>query len=117
MALIKVELSFPNINQSVQVGDTAYYTTWENNNNGFATGTSNFTSLGSIINIIGNTITVEFDDSITVPTAQSFIFFSKDNTANMASMLGYYGEVEFKNDSKEYAELFATACEISESSK
>ena len=35
----------------------------------------------------------------------------------MASILGYYGEVEFKNNSKEKAEIFATACEISESSK
>ena len=35
----------------------------------------------------------------------------------MASILGYYGEVEFKNNSAKKAELFAAACEMSESSK
>ena len=36
---------------------------------------------------------------------------------NMSSLTGYYGEVQFKNDSIEKAELFATSCEIVESSK
>ena len=43
--------------------------------------------------------------------------FSKDNKANMSSILGYYAEVEFKNNSKVEAELFSVGTEVFESSK
>ena len=59
---------------------------------------------------------IPVEDEIDIPS-NAFIFFSKDNRANMASILGYYGEVEFKNNSVKKAELFAAACEMSESSK
>ena len=48
---------------------------------------------------------------------QSFIMFSKDNKANMANMLGYYASVEYRNNSTDKAELFATGVEVHESSK
>lgn len=48
---------------------------------------------------------------------QSFIMFSKDNKANMANMLGYYASVEYRNNSTDKAELFATGIEVHESSK
>ena len=51
------------------------------------------------------------------PTINDYFFFSKDNGVNLTSITGYYAEVEFKNNSTEKAELFATACEITESSK
>ena len=47
----------------------------------------------------------------------SFIMFSKDNKANMANMLGYYASVEYRNNSTDKAELFATGIEVHESSK
>ena len=43
--------------------------------------------------------------------------FSKDNKANMANMLGYYASVEYRNNSTDKAELFATGIEVHESSK
>jgi hypothetical protein len=43
--------------------------------------------------------------------------FSKDNKANMSSILGYYAEIEFKNNSKTEAELFSVGTEVFESSK
>ena len=43
--------------------------------------------------------------------------FSKDNKANMANMLGYYASVEYRNNSIDKAELFATGVEVHESSK
>ena len=46
-----------------------------------------------------------------------FIMFSKDNKANLNSLLGYYAETTFINDSPEKAELFAVSTEFSESSK
>ena len=48
---------------------------------------------------------------------ESFIMFSKDNKANMANMLGYYASVEYRNNSTDKAELFATSVEVHESSK
>ena len=48
---------------------------------------------------------------------RDFLMFSKDNKANMSSILGYYAETTFVNDSPEKAELFAVSTEFSESSK
>ena len=78
----------------------------------------------------GNVVTVEsienYDYLITIdntnypnvtPTNADFIYFSKDGSVNLTSITGYYGEVEFKNNSTEKAELFAASCDIIESSK
>ena len=50
-------------------------------------------------------------------TPDSFLLFSKDNKANMSSMLGYYADIQFKNSSYQYAELFQIGAEVIESSK
>ena len=47
----------------------------------------------------------------------SFIMFSKDNKANLSSVLGYYASVTFKNNSVDKAELFNVGANIFESSK
>ena len=44
-------------------------------------------------------------------------FFSKDNGINLTAIQGYYGEVEFQNNSQSKAELFSAACDVVESSK
>ena len=62
-------------------------------------------------------ININEDGDLQSPPDGSFIFFSKDNKYNMSSLSGYYGEVQFKNNSTTNAELFATSCEIVESSK
>ena len=51
------------------------------------------------------------------PGPPSFIMFSKDNKANMANMLGYYASIEYRNNSTDKAELFATGVDVHESSK
>tara|TARA_R100001591_G_scaffold94694_1_gene100503 strand:- start:1139 stop:1585 length:447 start_codon:yes stop_codon:yes gene_type:complete len=50
-------------------------------------------------------------------STNSFIMFSKDNKANMANILGYYASVEYRNNSTDKAELFATGVDVHESSK
>ena len=47
----------------------------------------------------------------------SFIMFSKDNKANLSSILGYYASITFKNDSTDKAELFNVGTDVFESSK
>ena len=46
-----------------------------------------------------------------------YIFFAKDRSVNETSILGYYAKFRFVNDSKQKAEMFATACDVAENSK
>tara|TARA_E500000305_G_C3915960_1_gene185685 strand:+ start:147 stop:515 length:369 start_codon:yes stop_codon:yes gene_type:complete len=116
-------LTFPSLNYSLQIGDTAYYTNYSASG-GFAVGNANLIELGPIQAIedldgdgVLDSICILMTNGITPPTTDSFIFFSKDNKVNLSSVVGYYGEMLFKNSSKKKAELFAVACEVSESSK
>jgi|5_EtaG_2_1085323.scaffolds.fasta_scaffold00221_10 hypothetical protein len=113
---------------SIQVGDTAYYID-PSSSGGFQIG-DNFTqdniiTIGKVTSVDGGylsdqdyfNITCDMINNATPPTTSSFILFSKDNTVNCSSLVGYYGSAKFKNDSTEKAEMFATSCEINESSK
>ena len=50
-------------------------------------------------------------------TTGSYIMFSKDNKANMSSILGYYASVEYRNSSQIKSELFNVGTDFFESSK
>jgi len=52
-----------------------------------------------------------------VPSHGDFIMFAKDNAVNLSSVLGYYAEVTFNNNSREEAELFSIGSDVFESSK
>ena len=62
-------------------------------------------------------VTVEPDSTAQTPDANDFIFFGKDNQVGTAGVTGYYAQIEMKNDSIDYAELFAVSSEVTESSK
>ena len=122
MPNITVTFSF-DLNESVQLGDTLHYVNPTNdtlqggdvipfNNDGII-------EVGEIttVNYATNTIVADIQNSTALPTSTSFFLFSKDNRANMASLLGYYAEVEFTNNSTEKAELYSAGSEIFESSK
>ena len=135
----EISLTFPSLNLSAQIGDKAYYSSTSDDNQdamntsgGFSYGSwSTYTYMGTIINIIPNVnasgvletggtsvnIIIDMLDEVQPPTENNFIFFVKDHTVNMSSIRGYYGEVEFRNYSTSKAEMFATACEVAESSK
>tara|TARA_R110002167_G_scaffold175012_3_gene374162 strand:+ start:198 stop:575 length:378 start_codon:yes stop_codon:yes gene_type:complete len=122
-----ITLAFANkINESAQVGDTAYYTP-TTTVGGFKTSlkadevTENtYVTIGTIKSIASNRLSMVCNTTLTtgqVPTTSNFIFFSKDNVVNMSSALGYYAEVKLKSNSTTDAELFSVACDIFESSK
>jgi len=123
-----VTLTFANkINESAQVGDTAYYVT-TSSQGGFTTSLNNSTpttentyvNIGTIRSIAAGRLSMVVNTSLTtgqIPTTSHFIFFSKDNIANMSTTLGYYAEVKLKNNSTTEAELFSIGCDIFESSK
>lgn len=137
-----ITLTFPDLNDSVQRGDKTYYVPTQNHtvtDGGYTQSSStgaftedqsgnptqayglqnNIVEIGIItaIDRVNNTITTTIDAGTVRPTTNDFIFFSKDNRANMSSLLGYYAEVKLKNNSKTDGELFAIGSEIVESSK
>ena len=113
-------------NASLQIGDTAYYSTGLST---FSSNTASQTSLnvddvpikiGKIDNIVGNTIMIS--NPVITPTQPeidngAFLMFQKNKTVNNTSLVGYYAEVEIKNNSTEEAELFSLSSEAVESSK
>ena len=119
-----ITITFPNpINVSVQVGDTAYYT--DNTTSlGFHTHSdyNDIIQIGDItsINRAINTIICDWNPNppgALYPTNGDFIMFSKDNKTNLSSLLGYYAEIKFVNNSPDKAELFSVGADIFESSK
>jgi hypothetical protein len=51
------------------------------------------------------------------PSSGDFIFYVKNPIVEVSSLKGYFAETQFINESTEYAELFAVAGEVFESSK
>jgi hypothetical protein len=126
MPLTTTTLTFDNMNVSAQVGDIVYYSYNPSNIGGFDHSTiSNTIKLGKIVGgdvistpVNGNTITVQYDnDIVSAPPSNAFISFSKEKKVNTSSLLGYYADVKFINNSKEKIELFSVGSEIVESSK
>jgi len=110
------------LNTSCQVGDTAYYVT-TTTSGGFTTNdTDGITEIGQIRQISNpqsNTPTVICTTTLAGwgGSVDKFVLFSKDNKANLSSILGYYAEVKLTNDSTSAAELFSVAMDAFESSK
>jgi len=131
---------FP-LNVSVQKGDYAYFARTPNASQSgtgtqFQINNGDMNEIGEIHDIIttptvlagyvsANSIICKFYCNDTsgdcldyIPDIDDFIMFSKDNAANMASILGYYAEVEMVNDDHvNKAKLFAVSTDVIESSK
>ena len=110
-------------NTSLQVGDIVYYCP-SIIVGGFPTADfNNITKLGPLEDppfqvVFGfSQLNCWIDASTQPPLIGDFIMFSKDNKANLNSLLGYVAEVEFRNNSTEEAELFRVGATVSESSK
>ena len=123
MPSITFTLNYP-LNQAVQQGttDVAYYASTSSytlSDSSTVDYADSFVRLGAItgVNYDLKQITCDVSNNTTLPSNNDFLFFSKDNRANMTSLLGYYAEVEVKNNSTEKVELFAMGSEIFESSK
>jgi len=143
--VVQLTFLYP-LNVSVQIGDVAYFVNstavgsvgnpLNNGEQWAATSTPHMTASQSDIKMIGEIVSIgpwngtfstivcnmpqalynDYYAELTPPN-QPFIMFSKDNKANLSSLLGYYAEVEFKNNSTSEAELFSIGSEVFESSK
>tara|TARA_R110002167_G_scaffold252529_1_gene458854 strand:+ start:758 stop:1108 length:351 start_codon:yes stop_codon:yes gene_type:complete len=116
--MIIITFTGPVNNDSLQIGDIAYFifdpTT--TNINGFDQSTDSPTLIGPITAIEGNTITVD-EQFGTMPGVNDFIMFKKDSGINLSGLVGYYAEVNIKNNSTKKAEMFSIASGITPSSK
>ncbi len=113
-----ITLSFNDINTSVQVGDVVYYSPSIQNYQGSGFDYSTIGAIKKLGIIVGgnninepitrNSITVQYDDAIVgPPPAGSFISFAKEKKVNTSSLIGYYADIKFANNSKEKVELFS----------
>jgi len=117
-------LIFPVLNISVQPTDVVYACLTDNNQAGVNTpnpvqDTKPF-PIGVVTDVNHGTSTIEVDDTGYVyPSITNihYFFFSKDRRANMSGILGYYALVEYRNYSKNAAEMFVTGVDFSSSSK
>jgi hypothetical protein len=123
MPSITFTLTHP-LNQAIQPGttDVAYYadtSTYTFSDSSTVDYADTFVRLGAItaVNYAAKQITCDVASNTVLPASNDFLFFSKDNRANMTSLLGYYAEVEVQNNSTSKAEIFAMGSEIFESSK
>ena len=117
------------VNASISIGDTVYYVNSISDIGAFDTsdtdGVSNIIELGVVMSIAQNvgTFTLQVNEEAGVlsgdnaPVINSFILFSKDNNAELSSILGYYNKIRLENNSTEKAELFSVAVDVTESSK
>jgi len=125
MPIHTLAFNFPieSLNTSLQVGDIIYYVPT-------ATPVSPIPTydIGDLDNVrrygvltaitetaTGFTLTVDSILSVVVDT--EYIMFAKEKKANTTSLLGYYADVQFVNNSKKKAELFSVGSEVTESSK
>ena len=116
------------INDSVQIGDTAYYCTQQSGqfNSNFNIQTGDIHELGIITGIGSNDVLTERNRLVirvpgwvsnTLPSGNSFILFSKDNLVNTSTPIGYFAKVRIINNSKKKSEMFSIACDVFQSSK
>ena len=102
-----ITMTFPHIQDSVQVGDTAYYQN--------TAGT--IVQMGLVTAVTNASISCNIGGLVVRPTANDFILFSKDSRGNTSSIRGYYAEVKMKNDATTACELYDVGSEVFESSK
>jgi len=60
---------------------------------------------------------IKINSPLTSVDPDDFIMFSKDNKVNKNSLVGYYAEIKFENNSSNKAELFSIGSEVTQSSK
>lgn len=109
------------LNTSLQIGDVAY----SNSNiiiqsptgGGMLGPMQTAMLLGPVFDISGLTVKIQTASMSVKPNLGDYVFFSKNKNVNTSSLLGYYADVKFENNSKGKVELFSIGSEISESSK
>ena len=120
-------ITFQNkINKSVQIGDNLLFTKPIDNQSGVNHPTDAQSTQPVLLGVItaisdwdGSTQTITVGNILndTESEGEVHYFFSKDNNANLTSLVGYYAEVEIRNNSTIEAEIYQITTDFSASSK
>ena len=117
-----VTLNFEaSINESASVGDLAYYTPSSSSGGFSVSNQEQLVLIGTILTINRSTNVITCDSTLNNVDLNGlgsvFILFVKDNLNNLSSMLGYYSQMKFVNDSQSESELFNVSVDVFTSSK
>ena len=110
---MNIEIKFSGqVNDSIQKGDIVYFMPVSSAGGFNTSNTNQATALGPVSDIVveGNSYAIHVNigtSSFSFTAQNTFFMFSKDNTVNLASVLGYYAEVQFVNNSKVKSEMFS----------
>jgi len=77
----------------------------------------NMQKAGIVTGLTNITIIIYTTSGGTLPSANDYILFSKNQTINTSSLLGYYADIKLENNSKRKVEIFSLGSEVTESSK
>ena len=123
------------VNISLSVGDTVYFVNNINEIGPFNTGdefdsetgsgASNIIKLGTVNSISQGDFSfiLQINEESGIfgtdnePSVNSFLLFSKDNSVELSSLVGYYNKVRLSNNSNVKAELFSVGVDVAQSSK
>ena len=128
MPILQLNFNFE-INESAQEGDAVFVFQNLANTAGFSVDSANSTTyLGNIIRLsdpsVANWMWVFLPPGSphlvnwnNLNPSSDYIMFQKNRAAGVSGVLGYYAEMEFRNNSETKAELFSIGSEVFESSK
>ena len=98
--------------------DVAYYVATNPTTLPQATAIGRIVEIGPVVQTTDSSIICDVDPNYSTADIEGkFILFTKNNMANMSSLLGYYVKLRFENSSNYDAELFSVGSEFFESSK
>ena len=106
------------LNESCQVGDMAYYIDPATSGGFDGDGPKLIGQIRQINNANSSTPSIICETILagSFNGVSKFILFSKDNKANLSSVLGYYAEVKLSNNSSVASEMFSVGLDMFESS-
>ena len=106
------------LNSSLQIGDTIYFQT-PGTLGTFDTISSDQLQNAGVVSQIGpqsNGFHLASIAGLSISIGD-YIMFAKNHVVNTSSLLGYFADVKFENNSTDKIELFSVGSEITESSK
>ena len=117
--MITLQFTGPVNNDSLQIGDMAYFQT-PSPSGGFLEVTPPNVPIfiGPVTAFTETTVTIDdVNPGGTIPQSGDFLMFGKDSSMKLSGIVGYYASVTLKNNSTEKAEMYCLASEITPSSK
>jgi len=73
--------------------------------------------LGTVLSFTDKTITLATDETSASTWLNDYVMFVKPEVINTSSLIGYFADINIKNNSLVKAELFSVASEVTESSR